>query len=152
MAVDTVTIAASPRAHPHEVGVARRLLLSLAATVLGWLVVTVSWLGVIGEWSDGARALGVMLAIGQIVGPTWLLAVVPLALSQPPESPLLRRGWAALFGAVCGVLLVCVVIVGFGRPPTNVWVAAIVGSHAAVCGAVTWQTYAFLLRWQSRVP
>lgn len=150
MAVDTVTLAASPRAHPHEVGLLRKLFLSLVASVLGGLAaLAVTVIGMPGEPSEWWRATRVMaLIVGLHVGPGWLFAVAPLALNHSANSPLLRPGLATLFGAICGVAVLVIALAGFWRIPLHPEVR--IFAAAGACGAVTWESFGFLLRRQSR--
>ena len=151
MALEPVPTAAAARADQHEVGVVRRLALSLAAAALGWCAaVAVCLLSIGREFSNWPTAIGALsFAVGLQVASAWLFAVLPLAVSGPAESPLLRRGWAALFGAVCGVILLFLQLVGlWGLPLTKEETVFFVA--AALCGAVTWESYGFLLRRQSR--
>lgn len=98
MALETSPVEAASRAHWNEVGVVRRVLLSLAASMLGWLTaVAVSLVNMRGDASEWSRALRVWpLIVGLHVAAAWLFAVLPLAVPAPFDAPLLRRGWAAL--------------------------------------------------------
>lgn len=88
------------------------------------------------------------IAVAFNVGPAWMLVVAPLVLLLPADSPLLRRGWSALFGASCGVVLLCIAL-------RFVWDVPLRASDthavlaACACGAVTSELYGFLLRRES---
>jgi peptidoglycan/LPS O-acetylase OafA/YrhL len=135
-----VPTAAAARADQHEVGVVRRLALSLAAAALGWCAaVAVCLLSSGREFSNWPTAIG---ALSFAVG-------LQVASASPVDSPLLRRGWAALFGSVCGVILLVLMLAGsLGWPLQKE--ATLFFVAAALCGAVTWESYGFLLRRQSR--
>lgn len=151
MALEPVPITAAPRADQYEVGVGRKLFLSLVSSVLGGSAAV----GAIvvyarDDASEWWRAIRVMtLIVGLHVGPAWLFAVAPLALIHSADSAVLRPGWATLFGAACGAALLLIALVGFWGLPLDA-AAGPLFIAAALCGAVTWESYGFLLRRQSR--
>lgn len=135
----------------QKVRAALRLILSFAASAVGGLAAVVVFVVGMGDelGYDLIRGLWlVSLAVGFNVGPAWMLVVAPLALGLSPDSPLLRRGWAALFGASCGVVLVCIALRFVWDVPRDASDAPAVLA-ACACGAVTCELYGFLLRRES---
>jgi len=134
-----------------QVRAALRLILSFAASAVGGLTAVVVFVVGMGDelGYDLIPSLWlVSIAVGFNVGPAWMLVVAPLALCLSPDSGLLRRGWAALFGVSCGVVLLCIAL-------RFVWDVPRDASHApavlaaCACGAVTWELYGVLLRRES---
>jgi len=84
----------------------------------------------------GAIVVSIVMAI--IVLAVWLLIFLPLYAVIPPHWRIAHWPMAALFGAICGALLVAVPI---WPPQPNAWPlllpAAIVGGASAAVGALT---------------
>ncbi len=137
----------------NEVRAALRLILSIAASAVGGLAAVVVFVVGMGDELGYDLIPGlwlVSIAVGFNVGPAWMLVVAPLAIGLSPDAPLLRRGWAALFGASCGVVLVCIALRFVWDVPRDASDAPAVLA-ACVCGAVTWESYGFLLRRESGI-
>lgn len=146
----TELAAANSALAPDPLPKLRRVLLSLCATNVGWIVggtLLTVWFGMgeSGPWSLRAHQV-LAFAIAAYCAFAWVFAVVPFALTVPKEHVICSRPGAPLFGAVCGALSFAVLatLAGqwvFFQPQEASFVVV-----AAVVGGLTWALFAWGLR------
>ncbi|HKE01931.1 MAG TPA: hypothetical protein VKE69_13030 [Planctomycetota bacterium] len=78
----------------------------------------------------------------------WLAAVIPLITYVDPERWMFRWPWAPVFGAVCGVGMLALLLLPFshGEMLRN----PLFPIHAAITGAVSWGGYSLACHWLDR--
>lgn len=81
--------------------------------------------------------------VGALVGPVWLLILLPLSIWLPPGS-VLWRGWIFTgLGVLSGATILSLFVCALGAPPLAYWFFII---EAAVIGGVTCLTEISLFR------
>ena len=127
---------------PGERTRAATLALTFATTWCGWAVGLAYYVG----WSVLATRAGYVTDLEALRGWSalysflaWLLGIVPLALWLDPEHRLARFPVAPLFGAICGMVLLWVLLLPVAATPLATQQPF--GVQAALTGAIAWGTF-----------